>query len=89
MEPGRGRLPVTAELGAFALVLALVLSALQAGLSALARIQRSAALRGAGEGAAPLLSNLVDVVAERDDKLLDELERLVRDKRRHRGRRQR
>ncbi len=31
--------------------------------------------------ATPLLSNLVDVVADRDDRLLDELERLVRDKR--------
>jgi predicted transcriptional regulator len=31
--------------------------------------------------AAPLLSNLVDIVADRDDRLLDELERLVRDKR--------
>lgn len=36
-----------------------------------------------GQGAArPLLSNLVDVVAERDDALLDELEALVRAKRR-------
>ncbi len=35
-----------------------------------------------GPGAArPFLSNLVDVVADRDDQLLDELERLVRDKR--------
>jgi predicted transcriptional regulator len=35
-----------------------------------------------GHGAArPLLSNLVDVVAERDDALLDELEALVRAKR--------
>jgi predicted transcriptional regulator len=42
----------------------------------------------AGDGAAPLLSNLVDVVAERDEKLLDELERLVRDKRKRRARRQ-
>ena len=32
--------------------------------------------------ATPLLSNLVDVVAERDDALLDELEALVREKRR-------
>jgi predicted transcriptional regulator len=31
--------------------------------------------------ATPVLSNLVDVVADRDDRLLDELERLVRDKR--------
>jgi predicted transcriptional regulator len=30
----------------------------------------------------PLLSNLVDAVSERDRRLLDELERLVRDKRR-------
>lgn len=36
-----------------------------------------------GSGAAgPLLSNLVDVVGERDDALLDELESLVRAKRR-------
>jgi predicted transcriptional regulator len=34
----------------------------------------------AGEAAAPLLSNLVDVVGNRDDRLLDELERLVKDK---------
>jgi predicted transcriptional regulator len=32
--------------------------------------------------ARPFLSNLVDLVADRDDRLLDELERLVRDKRR-------
>jgi predicted transcriptional regulator len=39
-----------------------------------------------GRGTArPLLSNLVDVVAERDDALLDELETLVREKRRSRG----
>lgn len=31
--------------------------------------------------ATPVLSNLVDMVADRDDRLLDELERLVRDKR--------
>ena len=31
----------------------------------------------------PLLSNLVDVVAERDESLLDELEALVREKRRN------
>jgi cytochrome c-type biogenesis protein CcmF len=43
---------VTDELGSFALVLALVLSAAQAGASALARIRRDATLRGAGEGAA-------------------------------------
>jgi cytochrome c-type biogenesis protein CcmF len=41
-----------AELGAFALTLAFVLSALQTGLSALARVRRDASLRGAGEGAA-------------------------------------
>jgi predicted transcriptional regulator len=36
-----------------------------------------------GSGTAgPLLSNLVDVVGERDDALLDELEALVREKRR-------
>jgi cytochrome c-type biogenesis protein CcmF len=40
------------ELGAFALVLALALSALQVGLSIMARIRHDAALRGAGEGAA-------------------------------------
>jgi len=35
-----------------------------------------------GSGAArPFLSNLVDVVGDRDDELLDELERLVHDKR--------
>ena len=33
-----------------------------------------------GSAAAPLLSNLVDVVGNRDDRLLDELERLVKDK---------
>ena len=41
-----------AELGAFALVLALAMSAMQAVVSALARMRRSAVLRGAGEGAA-------------------------------------
>jgi cytochrome c-type biogenesis protein CcmF len=41
-----------AELGAFALVLGLVLSAAQAGLSAAGRLRSSRALRGAGEGAA-------------------------------------
>lgn len=34
-----------------------------------------------GAAAMPVLSNLVDAVADRDDRLLDELERLVRDKR--------
>ena len=43
---------MTAELGAFALVLALSLSALQVGLSVAGRLRGSAALRGAGEGAA-------------------------------------
>jgi cytochrome c-type biogenesis protein CcmF len=41
-----------AELGSFALVLALVLSIAQAGLSAVGRARRSAILAGAGEGAA-------------------------------------
>lgn len=41
-----------AELGAFALVLAFALSALQVGCSVLARLRHDAALRGAGEGAA-------------------------------------
>ena len=41
-----------AELGAFALILAFVLSIAQAGLSAAGRIRRDAGLRGAGEGAA-------------------------------------
>jgi predicted transcriptional regulator len=42
----------------------------------------------AGEGSAPLpfLSNLVDAVGERDRALLDELERLVKVKRRQLGR---
>jgi hypothetical protein len=31
--------------------------------------------------ARPFLSNLVDVVGDRDDRLLDDLERLVREKR--------
>jgi cytochrome c-type biogenesis protein CcmF len=43
---------MTAEIGSFALVLALALSLLQVGLSALGRVRRNAALRGAGEGAA-------------------------------------
>jgi cytochrome c-type biogenesis protein CcmF len=43
---------MTAELGAFALILALALSALQAGLSAVGRARGDATLRGAGEGAA-------------------------------------
>ena len=41
-----------AELGSFALVLALMLSAAQAGLSAVGYARRSRALQGAGEGAA-------------------------------------
>ena len=43
---------MTAELGQFALLLALALSLLQAGMGALARARRDAALRGAAEGAA-------------------------------------
>jgi cytochrome c-type biogenesis protein CcmF len=43
---------MTAETGAFALVLALALSLFQVGLSALGRVRRNAALRGAGEGCA-------------------------------------
>ncbi|HEX5378972.1 MAG TPA: heme lyase CcmF/NrfE family subunit [Phenylobacterium sp.] len=43
---------MTVELGAFALVLALCLSIVQAGLSAAGRWRRSAILAGAGEGAA-------------------------------------
>jgi predicted transcriptional regulator len=38
-------------------------------------------LANASPTATPVLSNLVDMVADRDDRLLDELERLVRDKR--------
>jgi len=41
-----------AELGAFALMLALALSGLQTALSVLAKVRRSASLRGGGEGAA-------------------------------------
>ena len=41
-----------AELGSFALALALAMSVLQTVLAALGRIQKSAVLRGAGEGAA-------------------------------------
>ena len=40
------------------------------------------------EAAAPLLSNLVDVVGDRNDRLLDELERLVREKKARLKRRQ-
>ena len=43
---------MTAELGAFALVLALAMSLAQVGLSAVGRVRRDATLRGAGEGAA-------------------------------------
>jgi cytochrome c-type biogenesis protein CcmF len=43
---------MTAELGSFALVLALCFSVAQAGLSAVGRARRSAILAGAGEGAA-------------------------------------
>ena len=35
--------------------------------------------------AGPVLSNLVDVIGDRDDALLDELEALLREKRRNRG----
>jgi predicted transcriptional regulator len=38
-------------------------------------------LSGGPGDARPFLSNLVDAVGDRDDQLLDELERLVRDKR--------
>lgn len=38
-------------------------------------------LAGGSSAARPFLSNLVDVVGDSDDTLLDELERLVRDKR--------
>src|SRR5687768_7283534 len=41
-----------AEIGAFALILALALSVAQVGLSAMARVRRSATLAAAGEGAA-------------------------------------
>jgi cytochrome c-type biogenesis protein CcmF len=43
---------MTAELGSFALVLALCLSIAQSGMSAVGRARRSAILAGAGEGAA-------------------------------------
>jgi cytochrome c-type biogenesis protein CcmF len=43
---------MTAEIGSFALVLALILSIAQAGLSIGARVRRSPMLAGAGEGAA-------------------------------------
>jgi predicted transcriptional regulator len=38
-------------------------------------------LLSGSNAATPLLSNLVDAVADQDNRLLDELERLVRDKR--------
>lgn len=38
-------------------------------------------LDSASAAATPVLSNLVDMVADRDDRLLDELERLVQEKR--------
>jgi BlaI family transcriptional regulator, penicillinase repressor len=44
-------------------------------------------LGGGGEAASPVLSNLVDTVGERDRRLLDELDRLVREKRRELDRR--
>jgi hypothetical protein len=40
------------------------------------------ALRAGPEAATPVLSNLVDAVGDRDRELLDELDRLVREKRR-------
>src|SRR4051812_39580046 len=42
---------MTVELGSFCLILALMLSVLQVGLSAAGRIRGDASLRGAGEGA--------------------------------------
>jgi cytochrome c-type biogenesis protein CcmF len=47
-----GKAPVIAEIGAFALLLALTLSAAQVLLCAVGRARRSAVLAGAGEGAA-------------------------------------
>jgi predicted transcriptional regulator len=46
------------------------------------------ALGGGPEAAAPVLSSLVDAVGERDRQLLDELDRLVREKRREIKRRE-
>jgi predicted transcriptional regulator len=46
-------------------------------------------LLGTREKAAPVLSNLVDTVGERDRRLLDELDRLIREKRRALDRRTR
>jgi BlaI family penicillinase repressor len=46
-------------------------------------------LGGGREAAAPVLSNLVDAVGERDRQLLDELDRLVRLKRRELDRKDR
>lgn len=45
-----------------------------------ARLLRGA-LEGGADGARPLLSNLVDVIGDRDGALLDDLEELVRRKR--------
>jgi predicted transcriptional regulator len=45
------------------------------------------AVLGNASEARPVLSSIVDVVGERDRAMLDELERLVRDKRRRLGRR--
>ena len=45
------------------------------------RLLRGLLDSGAG-GARPVLSNLVDVIGDRDGALLDELEELVREKRR-------
>lgn len=45
-------------------------------------------LQQGSSAARPLLSNLVDVVAERDRALLDDLEELVREKRREAGKRE-
>jgi len=47
-----GHAPVIVELGAFALVLALVLAVLQTGMSVAGRIRRSPVLAGAADGAA-------------------------------------
>ena len=47
------------ELGAFALILALVLSVLQAGMAAAGRLRRSPVLAGAAEGAALACAGVV------------------------------
>jgi cytochrome c-type biogenesis protein CcmF len=49
---GRGERAMIVEIGAFALLLALALSALQVGLCTIGRLRADATLRGAGEGAA-------------------------------------